>query len=228
MSFSVLKRLSKQMNRIATFAATSLIAATLSAQQTPQLKQVADRVDNHYNHLASFRCDFTETYSGSGMNRQESGTLWLKKPGKMLWEYDQPHAKVFVSDGKTAYFYVPGEPQGRKAPLKKLDDLRSPLRYLLGQTKLLKEFDGLKLVSRSGEESVLEGVPKGMEDRIRNVRLTVQGQQLSGISIEQLDGSRTEFHFSHAQDNPPVADSRFKPAVSSEIQWIEGQDLAPE
>ena len=27
----------------------------------------------------------------------------------MRWDYDQPHPKLFLTDGQTAWFYVPGE-----------------------------------------------------------------------------------------------------------------------
>ena len=81
----------------------------------------------------------------------------------MRWEYAEPKEKVFVSDGKTAYFYVPGERQARKAPVKDLDDLRSPLRYLLGKTRLKKEFANLTV--RAGDQPgavLIRGVPTGM------------------------------------------------------------------
>ena len=83
-------------------------------------------------------------YRGSGMERTESGTLWLKKTGKMRWEYRSPQ-KLFVSDGKDAWFYVPADRQARKTAAKKLEDVRSPLAFLLGKTKLEKELQGLSL-----------------------------------------------------------------------------------
>src|SRR5579864_3502067 len=125
---------------------------------------IADRIDQRYNHLQTLQARFTETYSGAGMTRTESGTLLLKKPGRMRWDYDQPRPKLFIADGQTAWFYVPGERQARRTPVKQLDDLRSPVRYLLGKTKLEKELDGL---SRAPDEKpldagdvVLRGVPK--------------------------------------------------------------------
>src|SRR3954469_5155163 len=125
-------------------AVTCLFASIAVAQQVaPSVDKVSDELDRHYNDLRSLRAQFTETYRGAGITRSESGTLWLRRPGKMRWEYTAPREKLFVSDGKTAYFYVPGERQARKAPIEKLDDLRSPLRYLLGKTKLKKEFEKL-------------------------------------------------------------------------------------
>jgi outer membrane lipoprotein carrier protein len=204
------------------------LAATAAWAQAPDITQLTDAVDRHYNHLSSFKADFIESYSGNGISRRETGTLWLKKPGKMLWQYADPHPKTFVSDGKTAYFYVPGEPQARKTALKKLDDLRSPLRYLLGNTKLRKEFPDLKLLSDESGTAILEGVPKGMEDRLTSVRLTLQNNQITAIRMEQMDGSMTEFRFSNIQENVTVTDAKFRPDVPPGVHWIEGGDLNPE
>src|SRR5664280_3359530 len=120
-----------------------LCSNPLSAQT--DVHTLAGKVDQRYDHMRTLEARFTETYSGAGINRTESGTLLMKRPGRMRWDYDRPRPKVFVTDGRTAWFYVPGEKQVRRTPVKQLDDLRSPLRYLLGKTKLEKELDGLSL-----------------------------------------------------------------------------------
>src|ERR1700735_27509 len=109
------------------------------------VKTLAAAVDSHYDHLHSLQAEFAEIYRGSGMDRTESGTLWLKKPGKMRWEYRSPRDKLFVSDGRDAWFYVPDNRQARKTAAKKLEDVRSPLAFLLGKTRLEKELQGLSL-----------------------------------------------------------------------------------
>ena len=65
-------------------------AGVVAASPAPDIKAEARAVDEHYNHLRSLQAEFTEVYRGSGMERTESGTLWLKKPGKMRWEYRSP------------------------------------------------------------------------------------------------------------------------------------------
>jgi len=106
----------------------------VAAAGAPDVKSLAAAVDAHYNHLRSLEAEFTQLYRGSGMERTESGTLWLKKPGKMRWEYRSPKEKLFVSDGKDAWFYVPEDRQARKESAKKLEDVRSSLAFLLGKT----------------------------------------------------------------------------------------------
>ncbi len=110
----------------------------LAANPGSDVHAIAQAVDNHYNHLRTLQTEFTESYRGAGIERTESGSLWLKKPGKMRWEYRSPKEKLFLSDGKDAWFYLPEDRQVRRTSVKKLDDLRSPLGFLLGKTRLEK------------------------------------------------------------------------------------------
>jgi len=137
-----------------------LIASVIAADAVAEdVHAIAQAVDEHYNHLRTLQAEFAELYSGSGMERTESGTLWLakgglKKPGKMRWEYRSPREKLFVSDGRDAWFYVPGDRQVRRTEARKLDDIRSPLAFLLGKSKLEKELQGLSF----GQEQAGKGV----------------------------------------------------------------------
>ena len=106
------------------------------------------------------RVNFTESYPGMGMDRHESGVLLLEKPGRMRWNYAEPPGKVFVLDGKYGWFYTPGDAQVQQIPAKKLDDLRSPLRFLLGHAQLTKELDGLTMTPADDGLFRLRGVPK--------------------------------------------------------------------
>ncbi len=109
-----------------------------------------------------------------GMDRHENGVLLLEKPGRMRWNYAAPPGKVFVLDGKFRWSYTPGDVQVQQIPAKKLDDLRSPLRFLLGHAQLTKELNGLTMTPGDRGEFRLRGVPKGMEQR-RRLTLVVPG-----------------------------------------------------
>ncbi len=206
-------------------------AVALVAEDKPgDVKQIAEKVDQHYNALKSMRAQFTETYSGAGMSRSESGMISLKKPGKMHWEYTDPRKKLFISDGKTAWFYVPGEQQARRAPVSKIDDIRSPLRFLLGKTKLQKEFNNLVVAQDAkpvtAGDIVLKGSPKGMEDRLSVVVLEVSPQgRIDGIRMEEVDGAVTEFRFTNEVENQVVSDSLFKFAPPPGVELVEATEL---
>ena len=205
--------------------AAFLVPNTAHAQDVHQL---ASAVDEHYNHLRSLQTDFTEIYRGDGAERTESGTLWLKKPRKMRWEYRSPREKLFVSDGKVVWFYLPAERQLRKTDFRKLDDLRSPIAFLLGKTKLENELQGLsKAVDQTALTSgniVLRGIPKAMADRVSEVLLEVTpSNQLARIVLTEVDGASTEFRFTSPKENLEVSDRLFQFTPPPGVETIEGQ-----
>lgn len=199
---------------------------------SPTIHETAERVDRHYNALSSLRTQFTEIYRGGGISRTESGVMYLKKPARMRWDYETPRKKLFLTDGKTAWFYVPGERQARRTSIKNLDDFRSPLRYLLGHSKLEKEFHDLSVVSEGADAApgdvVLRGIPKGMEDRVQEVRLEIAPDgSIVRISIEELDGNLTEFRFQHPEENVKLSDASFKFNPPPGVEVMNASELEP-
>src|SRR5271165_5286941 len=204
------------------------VVAQLSAQT--DVHAIAEKVDQRYNHMQTLEAQFVETYSGAGMTRKESGRLELKKPGRMRWDYEEPRPKMFLADGSTAWFYVPGERQVRRAPVKQIEDLRSPLRYLLGKTKLEKEFIGLAIATDAkplnAGDIVLRGVPKGMQERVSQTLLEVTPDGLiTRIVVEELDGSVTEFRFLQQRENVQIADQRFRFTPPPGVEVVQGTEL---
>lgn len=193
--------------------AAALLAVSLAAQ-TPQaadVHQLAHRVDEHYNKLHSLRAGFTETYDGLGIHRSESGTLLLVKPGRMRWDYSSPAGKLFLLDGKYAWSYEPGAAQVQRIPARKLDDLRSPLSFLLGHTQLEKELTDLTLAPGDHGDYLLTGQPKGQQNRVRQVKLAVTASGvITALEIEEQDGAITRFLFSNEQPNAPAPGDAFK------------------
>ena len=186
-----------------------LLPATAFGQPALTAQQVAQRVDKYYNGLHSLRTTFTESFQGMGIDRQESGVLLLRKPGRMHWSYDNPQGKVFVLDGKYAWFYSPGDAQVERVAAAQLDDLRSPLRFLLGHTQLQKELDGLTL-SATADDLQLSGVPRGMQNKVAKIVLGVSADGvIHSMSITESDGAQTSFTFKDSQANAPAPDTEF-------------------
>lgn len=197
------------------------------------VRAVAQGVDEHYNHLRTLQAEFTEVYRGSGMERTEAGTVWLsksglKKPGKMRWEYRSPREKLFVSNGTSAWFYVPGDRQARKTDARKLDDIRSPLAFLLGKSKLEKELEGLSLAPDvaplAAGDVVLRGVPQAMADRVSEILVEVTPEhQIARIVIDEVDGATTEYRFSDQKENVTIAEGKFEFRPPAGTETVEGE-----
>jgi outer membrane lipoprotein carrier protein len=225
MGSSVNRVLSRRQIFLARHAAFALASIAIAAAAVPAVlprtpDAIAARVDHHYNSLHSLRVNFIQEYDGMGMHRRESGILLLSKPGRMRWTYAQPAGKLFVLDGHDAYFYAPGQTEVQRVPAKELDDLRSPLQFLLGHTQIAKELSDLTVtITATNAEGnppnvpnkwELSGTPKGMEQRVSSFRLTVTPEGIIlGIRIEETDGAVTNFTFTGEEANVPVTSGDF-------------------
>jgi len=128
----------------------------------------------------------------------------------MKWDYSSPAGKIFLLNGKYAWFYTKGDAQVQRIPAKELDDLRSPLRFLLGHTELEKEMDSLTQAPAANGEFTLTGQPKGQEQRVTRLALTVTADgEITGIEVEETDGAITRFAFTGEQPNAPVPAAAF-------------------
>jgi outer membrane lipoprotein carrier protein len=185
--------------------------------------ELSQRVDRHYNQLHSLKAGFTESYAGLGKVRTESGTLLLRKPGQMRWDYSSPAGKVFLLDGKYAWFYSRGAAQVQRIPAKQMDDLRSPLRYLLGRTALEKELVHLTLAGSANGSYTLTGQPKGQEKRVAKMMLTVTASgAITAIQVEEAGGAVTRFTFTGEQENATIPPQAFQFTPPKGVPVVDG------
>jgi outer membrane lipoprotein carrier protein len=141
----------------------------------------------------------------------------------MRWNYTSPTGKLFLLDGKYAWFYAPGDAQVQRIPAKELDDLRSPLRFLLGHTNLEKELSGLSLAAGPNGAFVLSGVPKGQENRVSRIALVVSAAGIiSGIEVDEMDGATTRFAFTNEVPNPPIAPETYRFTPPAGLPVVDG------
>ena len=127
-----------------------------------RLDALLKSVESRYNRAKTLQVVFHEEYTPQGKpRRSESGTLMLRKPRLMRWDYDQPKGKLFVSDGKYLWLYTPSENRAEKMKFQETEDLRAPLAFLLGKLNFEKEFRSLE-----GQPEG-PGGPQGRDTRIK-------------------------------------------------------------
>jgi outer membrane lipoprotein carrier protein len=193
-----------------------VVVLLLALLAPPSIEEVVHALEAHYNRLQSLKAEFLQVYRSDAQAppRQEYGTLFLKKPGKMRWEYARPEVKLFVSDGKTVYFYVPEDRQATRMPVKQSTDLRLPLRFLLGRMDLKREFRieaARDVAPLDPGNALLTLIPKRPDDRVREILIEVDRQdRIRRVRISETDGTVTEFRLSGEVENPPLENSMFQ------------------
>lgn len=181
------------------------------AAATPDLGPVLKAVENRYNHAQTLQVVFHEAYTGVGQPRRtESGTLLLRKPGRMRWDYTSPQGKLFVSDGKWLWLYTPSNHQVEKMKIKESEDMRAPLAFLLGRLHFEKEFRNIQARPAEGG-TLITAEPKTDTLPYTNVEFVVAGDDhIQRVQVTGYDKSILEFTFDQEKLNPPLEAKLFQ------------------
>jgi len=124
---------------IAIVASVLLAAGPVSAQS---LDEVLREVESVYGRMNDLRADFTQTAFNKSLNQTipAKGTVYLKKGGKLRWEFTEPTPQEIVSDGKKLWVYTPTLNQANVAEAP--EALAGPAgSFLAGLGKLRSEFE---------------------------------------------------------------------------------------
>jgi len=159
--------------------------------------------------------------------KTEAGILFLKRPGMMRWEYKTPTEKLFVSDGKMIYFYLPGERQVQKTKVRESSDQRIPFLFLLGKGNLKRDFSKVEWVS--DREPVFPGnkmiyaYPKQGIDEFSKILMEFDPYhyQLQRVTVFEVDGATSEFVFSNIRENTGTKTSLFNFKIPANVEVLE-------
>jgi len=199
----------------------ALIAVSAFAAD-PALETLLKGVETRYNKAKTLQVLFHEDYTPQGRPKHsESGTLKLRKPGRMRWDYDQPKGKVFVGDGKYLWLYTPEENRVEKMKLQASDDMRAPLAFLLGKLNFEKEFRNVT-ETPEGPDQRIAAEPKSDNLPYSNVEFVVAPDyHIKMVKVVGFDRSVIEFRFDQEKVDPPLDDKLFKFQVPKGAQLVE-------
>jgi outer membrane lipoprotein carrier protein len=176
------------------------------------LNSLLQRVEERYNRTKTLQVLFTEQYTPPGsIRRTETGTLLLRKPGKMRWDYAQPKGKLIVSDGKYLWIYTPADNRAEKMKMKETDDMRAPLAFLLGKLHFEKEFRNLQ-AHPEGSDIRITAEPKGDNLPYSSVEflITADSRIREVKATGQLDHAIYDFTFDQEKLDPPMEAKLFQ------------------
>jgi outer membrane lipoprotein carrier protein len=206
--------------------ALALVNAPGEGAQPGDATTFATRLQQRYNTVRDFEGDFVQTYTGGVLRTTttESGTMAIKRPGRMRWIYTRPERKEFVSDGVRVYAYLPEDRQVIVSPAPGSDDPTTPALFLSGQVDLVRDFVatftelpgmapglvGLKLVARKADPDY-EWIGLGVE---------AQSLQVRHLVALDRQGGRSAFTFSNLKENRGLSDKYFEFRVPRGVDVI--------
>jgi outer membrane lipoprotein carrier protein len=197
-------------------AAAQPAANRPAAAQAESAEALARRLQTRYDAIKDFTADFTQTYEGGVLRRKttESGTLLVKKPGRMRWEYKTPEEKLFVADGRKFYAWIPADRQVTVSALPADDAPATPMLFLLGRGQITRDFTVAMAGAVPGappDSVALTLVPKTAVPDYDRLTIVVDRASLGlrMLIARDAQGGTSTFAFTRLRENVGLPDSRF-------------------
>jgi outer membrane lipoprotein carrier protein len=194
--------------------------------EPPSLEQLAAKIQEVYEKTADLKARFIQEVTIKSMKKteREEGTVWIKNPKMMLWDYTKPKEKKLVINARTAWLYVA---EDRMVYVQNADDVyrsRMAVKFLSGIGKLSDDFQ-LRFAKENplDEEGnyLLTLTAKEKGTGIDRLNLIVDGKTFQIIQCRFNDdyGNTTRLRFSDIRTNTGVSDKffTFKPPAGVEV-----------
>lgn len=191
----------------------SLIPAALGAQARPEPEALARSLQQRYQGIRDFSASFVHTYRGGVLRTQtrESGTVSVKKPGRMRWVYTAPEKKEFVADGMKVYSYIPEDRQVIVADVPPDNQATTPALFLAGKGDISRDFTASYVDTAIPGTLALKLTPRQSEPEYEYLVVTVDPAtlQIRALSTRDRQGGDSTLTFSNLKENRGLTDKEF-------------------
>src|ERR671935_3153885 len=202
--------------RYAVALLTLLVLVVPAAAQTITLDDAIRGIEGAYGRMTDLKAEFTQTAFNKSLNQTipATGKVYLKKGGKLRWEYTEPTPQQIVSDGKTIWIYTPTLNQVNTGPAP--EALAGPAGSFLSGLGRLREHFAVRLLNPAQPKDaegnvVLDLTPKQPLPTLQRLILAFDpnGWQLrKAVVYDQFDNTVT-MKFSNLAVNSGLEDKLF-------------------
>jgi outer membrane lipoprotein carrier protein len=191
-----------------------LLALLLAAPKSDPGRALANRVHAYYAQTKDFSATFRQHYIYVAMGRTEDseGTVQVKKPGFVRWDYFKPDRRTLYVEGRTLWIWRPDDQEAQVKRDFGGAQLSSAFTFLWGKGNLVKEFSPKAVPTPQGlpagdalELTPLKPTP-GVEKLLFGV--AKDGQVLASV-VTNSQGDVNQIVFGEAKVDQGLAESLF-------------------
>ena len=208
---------------------TSIACCSVNAMDESAAVDSSDpglvRLRNYLDEFDSLRADFRQEVINSDMElvEQASGKVLLQKPGRFVWNYEQPYERVIMADGERVWLY---EADLEQVTVRRLDTGlgETPASLLTGTADVLDHFEYV-------ESSVADGLewiqikPRSPESDFASIILAFDGDVLVQIALLDRLEQRTRLYLSKIEKPTTVEANEFVFVVPDGVDVIGETEL---
>jgi len=196
-----------------------------------EVREVVKQLQARYEKTKDIQADFTQKTMIEGFERSiaSSGKVYIKKPGRLRWNYLDPSVEDIYVNRDDVKVYVPEHKQVLVGKLTQMAASKAPLELLLGAAKLDESFDIEPTPGKGrgvGGVRLLTLLPKSHEGEagrsLQRIVLEVFPKTyfIRTISLYEVSGNVASFEFSSLQSNSGLADSLFDLKLPAGVEIV--------
>lgn len=187
-------------------------------------EDILNAVQKQYDKTQTFKAEFVQKSYLKIMDQTQTakGEVFIKKPGKMKWNYKAPDPQILTSYENVIWLYLPEEKQVTKMLMENIYSSNTPIMFLIGKGKLSETFE-IQKVSRTLGRITLTLLPKDAEMNIDKLLLFVNDKnyQITGSSVYDNLGNKTEIQFYSIRVNEEISDEFFNFKVPEGVDIVD-------
>ena len=197
-------------------------ASAINSEQT-----IVNAIQKNYQSVRTFQAEFEQKSFVNMINRTEiaQGNVQIKKPGKMKWVYNDPDPQVLISNQKNLWLYSLEDKQATKMPVESVYSSNTPALFLAGEGILTNIFNVTEVITGKNIYTVTLSPKEAKSDLNRlNLRVNKNNYQITGVTVYDELGNKTQIKFRNIRINEQIAESTFDFKVPA---GVEIQDFTP-
>lgn len=190
---------------IALFALFTLLLSFTTWSAAPAVEAALDT-------MTSFEADFVQSVSDDKLFRDEksSGKVWVQRPGKFFWRYDQGPQKLdIIADGVNLWIY---QPALKQVMVHQLADIEQdiPVSWLASDQPIAKRYNTRLLADNVRGLTWFDlQNKKGGTQEIAFIELGMKDNLMQEVRLTSSDGKITLVTFSNAKRNTTIDPNKF-------------------
>jgi outer membrane lipoprotein carrier protein len=234
------------MTRLLRLALAVMLAMTVGSmtfaedaadeQSRKEVREVVKRLQSRYEKTKDLQADFTQKTTLEGFERPmtSSGKVYIKKPGRLRWNYIEPSTEDIYVDRDDVKVYVPEHNQVLVGKLTQMAASKAPLELLQGAAKLDASFDAEPTPGNgrgAGGIRRVTLVPKSHEREAHRtlekivVEVFPKTYFIRTLSLHESSGNVSNFEFSSLQSNVGLEDDLFVPKLPPDVEVVKAPVL---
>jgi len=202
-----------------------------------EVQEVVKQIQARYEKTKDLQADFSQQTRIEGFERPvtSSGKVYIKKPGRLRWDYlDPAHEEIYVNHDDVKV-YVPEHKQVLVGKLTQMAASKAPLELLQGAAKLAESFE---IEPTPGKERGVGGlrritlIPQAKDQEstrgLQRIVLEVFPKTyfIRTIALHEMSGNVATFEFSGLKPNLGLGNEVFDFKTPADVEVVRAPVLS--